>query len=186
MMRESVIEFLRLPYAFLMTVSVNWRWETGVATNHWEQQRCSTFAPAPAAGTGGQLEVVVVHTAIPATLVALKTAATLAKGLSARIRLLVPQVVPYPLPLEAPPVPVSFTERKFRTVAEASAVETMVEIVLCRDIDSALDNLLPQRSLVVLGGCRRSWWKGARTSAGRGLARRLRSRGHQVVISDSQ
>ncbi len=157
-----------------------------MATDHWMQQRCSTCAPAPAAPAGGQLEVVVVHTAIPATLVALKTAATLAQGLSARIRLLVPQVVPYPLPLEAPPVPVSFTERKFRTVAEASAVETMVEVVLCRDIDSALENLLPQRSLVVLGARSSRWWGLGWPNAETSLARRLRSRGHQVVISDSQ
>ncbi len=156
-----------------------------MATNHWMQQHCSTFAPAPVAETGGQLEVVVVHTAIPATLVALKTAATLAQGLSARIRLLVPQVVPYPLPLEAPPIPVSFTERRFRTVAEEVAVETTVEIVLCRDIATALEALLPPRSLVVVGAQSTRWRTLGWPSAEARLAQVLRKRGHLVVLADS-
>ncbi len=156
-----------------------------MATIHWTPQYSSTVAPRPEAGAGGQVEVVVVHTAIPATLVALQTAATLAKGLSARVRLLVPQVVPYALPLEAPPVPTSFTERRFRTVAQKVAVETIVEIVLCRDLSTALENLLRPRSLVVLGARSARWWSLGWPSAEASLARSLRKWGHQVVFADS-
>lgn len=155
-----------------------------MATIHWTPQYCSTVTPHREAASGGQVEVVVLHTAIPATLLALKTAATLAKGLSARIRLLVPQVVPYALPLEAPPVPASFTERRFRTMAQEVTVETAVEIVLCRDIASALEALLRPRSLVVLGARSSRWWTLGWPSAETSLARRLRSRGHQVVFAD--
>ena len=155
-----------------------------MATIHWTPQYCSTAAPSREGGAGGQVEVVVVHTAIPATLLALKTAATLAKGLSARVRLLVPQVVPYALPLETPPVPISFTERRFRTVAEKVAVETTVEIVLCRDINSALETLLRPGSLVVLGARSSRWRSLGWPSAETRLARHLRRWGHQVVFAD--
>jgi hypothetical protein len=137
-----------------------------MATIHWTPQYCSTATPCREGGAGGQVEVVVVHTAIPTTLVALKTAATLAKGLSARVRLLVPQVVPYALPLEHPPVPISFTERRFRTVAEKAAV-------------------LRPRSLIVVGARSTSWWSRAWPSAETRLARRLRRLGHQVVFANS-
>ncbi|MGD0001518.1 MAG: universal stress protein [Bryobacteraceae bacterium] len=156
-----------------------------MTTIHWTPQYSSTVTPCREGGAGGQVEVVVVHTSIPATLVALKTAATLAKGLSARVRLLVPQVVPYALPLETPPVPISFTERRFRTVAEKAAVETTVEIVLCRDITPALETLLRPRSLIVVGARSSSWWGRAWPSAETRLARRLRRLGHQVVFANS-
>lgn len=156
-----------------------------MATIHWTPQYSSTVTPYYEGGAGDQVEVVVVHTSIPMTLAALKTAATLAKGLSARVRLLVPQVVPYALPLEAPPVPISFTERRFRTVAEKAAVETTVEIVLCRDIARALETLLRPRSLIVVGARNSGWWSRAWPSAEMRLARRLRRWGHQVVFADS-
>ena len=154
-------------------------------TIHWTPQYCSTVTPCREGGAGGQVEVVVVHTTIPTTLTALKTAATLAKGLSAQVRLLVPQVVPFALPLEHPPVPTSFTERRFRTVAEKAAVETTVEIVLCRDIAPALETLLRPRSLIVVGARNSRWWNRAWPSFETRLARRLRKLGHQVVFANS-
>jgi len=100
------------------------------------------------------LEVVVLHTTIPETLAALKTAARLADGLAARIRLLVIQVVPYPLPLDRPPVALPFTQRRFHTMAEGVAIETHVDIHLVRDRDLALASLLEPYSTVVTGGKR--------------------------------
>jgi len=132
---------------------------------------------------GGQpdspLEVVVLHTTTKGTLQALRTAAALAQGLAARIRLLVPQTVPYPLPLASPSIPKDFTERRFRTVASEVAIETYIDIRLCRDRRVLLESALKPRSLVVLSG-RRSWWP---TSESR-LARRLRHLGHQVVFAN--
>ncbi|HVP00415.1 MAG TPA: hypothetical protein VMT15_20225 [Bryobacteraceae bacterium] len=119
------------------------------------------------------LEVVVLHTTIPETLAALKTAARLADGLSARIRLLVLQVVPYPLPLDQPQVALPFTERRFRTLADNAAIETNVDIHLVRDCNRALESLLEPHSVVVTG-TRRHWWANR-------LFRRLERAGHQVV-----
>jgi hypothetical protein len=85
------------------------------------------------------MEIVVLHTTVAETLEALKTAAHLAAGLSARIRLLVLEVVPYPLPLDRPNVPLPFTKRRFRTLAASSSVETNVDIHLVRDPDKAIE-----------------------------------------------
>jgi hypothetical protein len=98
--------------------------------------------------------VVVLHTSVPETLAALKTAARLAGGLMARIRLLVIQVVPYPLPLDRPAVALPFTQRRFHTIAEGVAIETNVDIHLVRDRDLALESLLEPHSTIVTGGKR--------------------------------
>ena len=100
------------------------------------------------------LEVVVLHTTVPETLAALKTAARLADGLAARIRLLVIQVVPYPLPLDRPPIALPFTQRRFQTLAEGVSIETNVDIHLVRDRDLALGSLLEPHSTIVTGGKR--------------------------------
>ena len=63
--------------------------------------------------TDKRLNIAVVFTSIEATLGALKEAGTLAGSLGGRITLLVPQVVPYPLPLESPPVLLVFNEGVF-------------------------------------------------------------------------
>jgi hypothetical protein len=124
------------------------------------------------------MEVVVLHTTIEETLAALKAAAQLADGLSARIRLLVLEVVPYPLPLDRPNVPLPFTRRRFRTLAQGSAVETNVDIHLVRDPDKAIGSVLEPHSVVVMGA-RRRWWPCAH---GR-VARRLERMGHSVVFA---
>lgn len=124
------------------------------------------------------MEIVVLHTTVAETLAALKTAAQLADGLSARIRLLVLEVVPYPLPLDRPNVPLPFTRRRFRTLATNSAVETNVDIHLVRDPDKTIESVLEPHSVVVMGA-HRSWWPSAHTR----VAKRLERMGHQVVFA---
>lgn len=129
------------------------------------------------------LEVMVLFTDLSATLDALRTAAQLAQGLTARIHLLALQCVPYPLPLEEPPVNVHFLGRRFRTLVEtrevesaARSVETVAEVWLCRDPWETLRGSLPAHSVVVIG--RRSrWWPKPEDW----LARKLRAAGHHVV-----
>src|ERR1035438_6446637 len=84
------------------------------------------------------LEVTVVFTKVPATLRALKMAAELAQNLNGRIRLLVPQEVPYPLPLERPTVSAEFHRRRLQTLASQGSIDTRVELCLCRDRYDAL------------------------------------------------
>jgi hypothetical protein len=136
--------------------------------------------PAAAVETAaGKLELTVLHTGMPATLQALSKAAGLARDLDARIRLVVPQIVPYPLDLNKPPVLLAFQERCFRELAAAQAIETRVEIFLCRDVDVLLEEILPEHSTVLLGG-RKTWWPTAQTR----LANRLHHLGHQIVFAE--
>jgi hypothetical protein len=133
-------------------------------------------APAEAA-----LDIAVVFTTVKATLAALKRAGALATDLSARITLVVPQVVPYPLPLGNPPVPLSFNERLFRVIAGQSSIETSVRLYLCRDSLDTVLAILPPRSLVVVGA-RSRWW----LSTDKRLARSLRRAGHQVIVAEGE
>jgi hypothetical protein len=130
---------------------------------------------------GGPLEVVVMFTDVPSTLNALKTAAELAHNLSGRIRLLAPQVVPYPLPLESPQVSRQFIQRRFQTLAAHGSVDTHVELCLCRDRGDALCQSLESAALVVMG-VHRSWWP----TAEKALARKLRRKGHHVILVNTE
>ena len=138
--------------------------------------------PEPALTTDAGLEVVVVYTSVKQTLAALRTAGSLANDLGARIRMVVPEIVPFPAPLDQPLVERSFAERKFRTIAGASAVETTVNICLCREREAGVLQSVKPRSIVVLGAAKH-WWRSRRE---RSLARMLRSRGHQVILAESE
>ena len=135
----------------------------------------------PAEETEKKLSIAVVFTSVDATLAALKEAGALARSLGARITLLVPQVVPYPLPLESPPVLVEFNERRFRVIASESPVETNVNIYLCRDPFETLTSVLKPGSIVVLGGQKR-WWP----TKDELLARQLRRAGYEVFFKETK
>jgi hypothetical protein len=136
--------------------------------------------PAERVEPDPRLNIAVVFTSVEGTLAALRNAADLANRLAARITLIVPQVVPFPLPLETPPVLLDWNERRFGAIAEVAPVETKVQVYLCRDRDQALSSVLGPASLVVLGG-RRSWWP----TWERRLARILRRAGHEVILAEA-
>jgi len=127
-----------------------------------------------------RLNIAVVYTSVEATVAALKKAGALAESLGARVTLVVPQVVPYHLPLESPPVLLEFSERRFREIASRSPVETRVHLYLCRDPLDTLMTVLKPRSLVVLGGRKRRW-----PTSEKSLARKLRRAGHEVVFTET-
>ena len=83
----------------------------------------ATGHPARHAGDDAdqKLNIAVVFTSVASTLTALKEAGNLASDLGARIMLVVPQVVPYPLPLDTPPVLIEFNENRFRVMASQSS-----------------------------------------------------------------
>ena len=138
-------------------------------------------APARSDETASRLDVAVVFTSPAATMAALSRATALAHRLNAHISLLVPQLVPYPLPLESPPVLLDFSEPWLREIAAQSPVETSIRIYLCRDRLETLQSVLAPRSLVVIGG-RKRWWPTREKS----LARRLRQHGHEVVFTETE
>lgn len=131
--------------------------------------------------SGHRLEVAVVFTSATPTVAALKQAGALADRLSARINMVVPQIVPYPLPLESPPVLLDFSERRFREIARESPVETNVQIYLCRDRLETLKSVLAPGSVVVIGG-RKRWWP----TREKRLVRQLRRAGHEVVFTETE
>jgi hypothetical protein len=146
---------------------------------------------APATGRPAQpgteradrrLNISVVFTSVEPTLAALKEASALATSLGARVTLLVPQVVPYPIPLESPPVLVEFNERRFHVIASQSRVETRVHIYLCREKSATLASVLSPRSIVVLGGRKRRWWP----TRDEVIARELRRAGHEVIFKETE
>jgi hypothetical protein len=139
-------------------------------------------AKVPTAGSReSRLNIAVVFTSVEATIAALRTAGELADRLGGRITIVVPQIVPFPAPLSTPPVLLDWNERRFRTIATESPVETIVHIYLCRDRLETLNNVLAPGSLVVIGGVKR-WWP----TQEKRLARQLRRRGHEVVFTRTE
>jgi hypothetical protein len=127
------------------------------------------------------LGVSVVFTSIRETMAALRTAAALAGNLNARVTLLVPQIVPYPRPLDSPPIAADFSERRLSLVASGSPVETIVRILLGRDRLEMLLTTLTPHSLLVIGGRRRRW-----PTREKRLAARLRRAGHDVILTETE
>lgn len=108
----------------------------------------------------------------------------MARGLGARITLVVTQVVPYPLPLTAPPVPVEFTQRVVESVAvnqgagDPDDADTTIEIYLCRDRLETIRRALPPDSVVIVGARKRLSWP----SWERTLTSTLRHDGRRVLV----
>jgi hypothetical protein len=128
-----------------------------------------------------ELDISVVFTSVESTLAALKTAGTLANRLAGHITLIVPQVVPYPLPLESPPVLLDWNERRLKVLADQSPVDTKVNLYLCRDHLETLNSVLKPHSIVVIGGPN-GWWP----TKEKKLARRLRRAGHEVIFTETR
>jgi len=128
-----------------------------------------------------RLNISVLFTSVELTLAALKRAGELAHSLGARLTLLVPQIVPYPLPLESPPVLLDWNEQRFLVIARESHVETTVRIYLCRDRVEALESVLKPHSIMVVGA-RKRWWPTAEER----LARKLRRSGHEVILTPTE
>ena len=128
-----------------------------------------------------RLNIAVIYNSVDLTLLALRKAGALANSLHARITLIVPQIVPYPLPLVSPPAERGFQEKAFRVLADEGPVDTSVHIYLCRDRLEMLRSVLLPHSLIVIGGKDR-WWP----TKEKQLARQLRKCGHQVVLVQSE
>lgn len=122
------------------------------------------------------LPVTVVLTTVRATLFALERAGQLAAQLGARIRILAPQVVPFPLALDCPDVESSFKFRHFRTLCDSGAIETEIDVCLCRDAVQGVVQSLCPGTIVLLGG-RTRWWRRREMR----LAKAIEAAGHDVI-----
>jgi hypothetical protein len=125
-----------------------------------------------------KLQLFVVYTTVEGTRSALYAAAQMAHDLSARIVLLVAQVVPFPLPLDGPNIPCEFTANALSHLAAGEFADVSVRVFLCRDREQTICNELAPGSLVVLGCGKHSWPNRAPR-----LARMLKRRGYEVVLT---
>jgi hypothetical protein len=136
-------------------------------------------APPDLCKSDHELDLQVIFTDLPQTAAALAAARTMARGLGARITLMVARVVPYPLPLSAPDVPAEFTERMLESIA---VEDTIVEILLCRDRNETIRRAVPPDSLVIVGARKRRWWPAGWFTWERSLANMLRRDGRRVLV----
>lgn len=135
----------------------------------------------PAEAEGDTLKITVVYTSDEATLSAMREAAVLANSLNAKLTLVYPEVVPYPRPLNNPPVALEFTEQRLRDLACHVSIDTDIRVCLCRDPQDALFTELSPETIIVLGG-RKVW----RPTAEKRLARTLRRAGHEVIFTETE
>jgi hypothetical protein len=132
-------------------------------------------------GETGAFAVNVIYTTDRGTRRALEDAWDLAQGLDAHVRLVFIHAVPYSLPLTKPAVSLSFLEDKLVRLASGFSGETSVHIFLCREVFPALEDVLPQSSLVIIGGTRHGWMTKVRR-----LQRQLKKLGHEVIFTDTR
>jgi hypothetical protein len=131
-------------------------------------------------GTQPKLDIAVIFTSLRSTVAAVDLAAGLMTGLDGRIALIDAQPVPYPLPLETPPILIDFTRRRLSAITNVSTIEVTPHIVLCRFRFEALVNFLKSYSLIIIG-CRKSRWPNWEKR----LARKLRRSGHEVLVQEA-
>jgi hypothetical protein len=126
---------------------------------------------------GGELRVFVPFTSLDLTRAALRKAAELTRSLGAHITLFAVQVVPFPLPLDRPPVSPKFLENRLTAVALEVEAQVDVHTVLTRDLDAGFARVLAAHSLLVMATKKR-WWPTAEMKLTRSLVRA----GHSVAL----
>ena len=122
------------------------------------------------------LAVFVVFTSVNWTLKALEKAREIARPVGAKIVVVAVQVVPYPLPLDEPPVPMEFVIRRFEEKVGEFPEKTHISAYLCRDLMEAFKRILIPGCPVVIATQER-WWP----TRNQRLARKLRRAGYDVI-----
>jgi hypothetical protein len=102
-------------------------------------------------------DVNVVFTTWRGTYAALRAASEWARRLNGRILLWYPQVVPRQFSTTAPPISVTFVERRLQSLAEVCCedLNVVIRVCLCRDEQQCLRNGLDSESVVLVGGKKR-------------------------------
>ncbi len=103
------------------------------------------------------LEIVVMYTSVKLAAAALERAEELAQGMELRVRLVCMLIVPYPLPVEQPQINLEHLKSELEKVSQRYCLEMQGEIVLARDMQTALKSALKPNSIVVLASRRRLW-----------------------------
>jgi hypothetical protein len=124
----------------------------------------------------GVLSVVVPYTTPQLTRAALRHSAV-CSDLDIQVCLVDVQVVPFPRPLDEPPINKEFSEHRLHDLFEESGLSGQTSVLYARDRLEGYRRMLEPKSLVVLATKKR-WWP----TRERRLARALSKAGHQVML----
>ena len=134
--------------------------------------------PRALAGTAGsELEIVIPYTVARETREVLQRAASLTKGLNARISLLAVHAIPYPATFGCPGSTHAFLVERLLELSQECPLPVTAQVVLARSRDEGFQHALPPASTVLMGTRKHLW----RTREER-LARKLATAGHKVAL----
>jgi hypothetical protein len=122
------------------------------------------------------LGVVIPYTTSELTKAALRHAGV-CTDLNVHVSLVDIQIVPFPCPLDQPPIDKEFSEQRLRDLLMESRLAGSAEVLYTRDWLDGFRRVLEPKSLVILGTKRR-WWRTREEK----LARALSKAGHQVML----
>ena len=123
------------------------------------------------------LWIVIPYTTPQLTREALRYAGVCIDALNVRVHLIDVHAVPFPCPMDCPPVSKEHSERRLLELAHQSRLPGRAHVVYARDQFQGLLGALPPKSLVVLATKKR-WWPTKETK----LARFLTGAGHEVML----
>jgi hypothetical protein len=126
------------------------------------------------------ISVVVIFTSTELTIKALEKAEELAKSLEAKIAVVAAQIVPFPAPLDQPPVSFEFVIGQFE-MAVRNSRNIYFSTYVCRDQYEAYKRILDRNTPVVIG-IKKRWWP---TREER-LARKLQRAGCQIILVETE
>ena len=132
-------------------------------------------------GAGLQESVFVLFTSTDPTLKALEKACELAKICGGRVSVVATPVVPFPLPLDKPPVPSEFIIGRFAEQAGQFQTNISLHAYLCRNRMEALKRVLTHNSIIIIA-VKRRWWP----THDERLARQLRRAGYAVLLLETE
>ena len=133
-------------------------------------------AYAPPEITTGVLWVVVPYTTPELTRAALRHAAV-CSDLNVHVSLVDIQVVPFPCPLDQPPINKEYSQRRLRDLFSETGLAGGVAVMYTRDWLEGFRRILEPKSLLILA-TRKRWWPTREQK----IARALTKAGHQVML----
>jgi hypothetical protein len=128
--------------------------------------------------SGTRPTVQVIATTIAGTTAALETAVPLASGSNARLLVIVPHLVSYPIEAGAAIEPTSHFVKAYEELAARLGGDAHVEVVLCRRLESLVDQLIDRDATIVIGGPVGRWI----TSPEERFANLVSARGRRVIL----
>jgi hypothetical protein len=130
---------------------------------------------------GWSLPVSVIVTTMNWSRRAFEKAGQMANQLHVGIEIIAIRVVPYPLPLDRPPVPCEFIVRRLEEIAGNIPAPVAISVCCCRDPLEALNRRMnPKCPIIMAAG--NKW----RLNHDQRLARRLRRAGYNIVLVESE